>query len=185
MNQPGCLLAGLAVATAALFLYEQSKRKREGYRTLGADFGSSWMYDKGAYLSSDYGGYGAELSEECLKNPGFRFCSLHDGTPGVCGTSGSCLQDPSLDLHAYEREIGLHCFAPVVRTMRLKNAWMNARRNSLLFRKSSPCFPSCLCKGKREKRFFPSLPEDYFDHQNYQNSVNHNNRGFSASIGRT
>ena len=54
------------------------------------------------YLGSPYvpfeGGSRGELSEECLQHPGYRMCSLTDGTSGVCGTSGMCVTDMEMDI---------------------------------------------------------------------------------------
>ncbi len=72
------------------------------------------------YLGSPYrpeqAGSRGEVSEECLQHPGYRMCSLTDGTSGVCGTSGRCVTDMSVDIRSQWDEVNMPvCYEPLLK----------------------------------------------------------------------
>jgi len=100
------MIVGSAGIIVAIILYPYLKRKISGYQFMG-------MFYKDAY-NSYRGGDRGELNDECLQHPGYRFCMLTNGAPGVCGTSGRCLPDMLHDGRQYRDDIKLPtCVEPI------------------------------------------------------------------------
>lgn len=71
-----CVVLGLLLV-AVLFLLYFSGSKKDGYQHLG--------------FRSRYGDFEGEPNDECLYGPGYKFCQLTDGMPGVCVNNGICM----------------------------------------------------------------------------------------------
>ena len=69
----------------------------------------------GSAYRPETGGERAEFDpEECYQHPGYRFCSLTDGTPGVCMLSGMCHADVEQDLRQLRDDLPLPlCHKPI------------------------------------------------------------------------
>lgn len=82
------IILTFVVGCASLLVYYIFKNRfssKSGYLYMGSPF------------SSFSQGSGREFNEECMEHPGYRFCTLTDGSAGVCGNSGMCVKDLSMD----------------------------------------------------------------------------------------
>jgi len=96
------MAAGVCAGVLMWWYMRKYKTERSGYVHLGSP-----------YRPEDAGSRG-EMSEECLQNPDYRMCTLTDGTPGVCGTSGMCVTDLSQDITQFWGDIKMPvCYEPL------------------------------------------------------------------------
>lgn len=82
---------------------------------------AKWSVNHFRILGNPYrmeeGGSRSETNDECLQSPGYRFCMMTDGTPGVCMLSGQCVPDIMQDLRTVRDELNLpYCTKPVFKT---------------------------------------------------------------------
>jgi hypothetical protein len=85
-----------------------------------------WYYHKNGKISyyvplgspfrPEQAGSRGELSNECLQHPGYRMCTLTDGTSGVCGTSGRCVTELFHDIRRNWDEVQMPiCYQPLAK----------------------------------------------------------------------
>jgi hypothetical protein len=101
------LLLILVIAVALLIWF--SRPQRSGFEHSGPF--DERRHTLGYNTVSQGDLFRGEENDECLYGPGYRFCNMNNGAPGVCVSNGVCMPDMTKDYSSGKVPAG-DCLVP-------------------------------------------------------------------------